>query len=151
MKTIVGVDPSTKTGFLQMSESGNVEVEEEIILPTGMKSTIAQIQNYARLIVQKIPENSIVCVEGFAFMAKGQSVSLLYGIGFAIRFELEDADLEYMEVTPTGLKLFVAGKGKGNCKKEVMIKEVFKRWGYEHDSNNVIDAYALAQYAISKI
>ena len=37
--------------------------------------------------------------------------------------------------------------GKGNAAKELMLKEVFRRWGYDTSSNDQADAYALARIA----
>lgn len=146
---IVGVDPSSNTGFVVMDELCKVQTEMEINLKSPMKASTEQILQYGRSIVHMIPDNSRICIEGFSLGSTGQAVSLMFAIGFAIRYELIDQGIDYLEVTPTGLKKFVAGTGKGNAKKEIIIKEVYKRWGYEHASNNVIDAYALARYAIS--
>ena len=44
---------------------------------------------------------------------------------------------------PGEIKKFVTGKG--NAKKELMLKEIYKRWGFETDNHNVADAYAIAQ------
>lgn len=45
--------------------------------------------------------------------------------------------------TPGQIKKFTTGKG--NAKKELMMKEVYKRWGFETDSHDVADAYAIAR------
>lgn len=141
----VGIDPSTKTGIVVLDEKHSVVLAEEIQLKDGMYSTIYQILDYGQQIADLVPQHSYVAIEGFALMAKGKSVSLLYGIGYAIRFNLIKKQ-NYFECPPTTLKKFVTGKG--NAKKENMIKDVYKRWSFEHESNNVIDAYALARYAI---
>jgi crossover junction endodeoxyribonuclease RuvC len=145
----VGIDPSMSTGVVIM-EHDEVIFAQEIVLKNGMKSTLTEILEYGRKVAGLVLPYSVVAIEGFAFSARGSAVSFQYAIGHAIRFALIDAGIPYLEPTPSALKLFVAGKGKGNCKKEIVIKEVYKRWGYEHDSNNVIDAYALCKYAIAK-
>jgi len=45
--------------------------------------------------------------------------------------------------TPPQIKKFVTGKG--NAKKELIIKEVYKKWGFETDNHNTADAYAVAR------
>ena len=45
------------------------------------------------------------------------------------------------------LKKFATGKG--NTKKEDTVLPIFKRWDFEHPSDNVRDAYVLAQIARS--
>jgi crossover junction endodeoxyribonuclease RuvC len=41
------------------------------------------------------------------------------------------------------MKKFVAGK---TFKKDETRLEVYKRWGYENKSNDLVDAYAIARY-----
>jgi crossover junction endodeoxyribonuclease RuvC len=41
------------------------------------------------------------------------------------------------------LKKFVAGKG--NVDKNVVLKEVFKRWQFDTDDDNIADAFVLMQ------
>ena len=43
------------------------------------------------------------------------------------------------------LKKFVTGKGNGP--KSVIIKGVYKKWGYDVDNDNLADAYGLARLA----
>jgi crossover junction endodeoxyribonuclease RuvC len=53
--------------------------------------------------------------------------------------------IPFIVIPPTSLKAYVTGKG--NAPKELMIREVFKKWKYEADDNNDSDAYALARVA----
>lgn len=48
-------------------------------------------------------------------------------------------------VAPMTLKKFVTGKG--NSPKDVMIKCVYQKWGFDTDSNDLADAYGLARLA----
>lgn len=88
-----------------------------------------------------------VCmVEGYAFGAKcareqlgewgGQVRLLAWELGWSI-----------VVVPPTVLKQFVTGKG--TAPKELMLLEVYKRWGYSAPENNAADAYALMQLALT--
>ena len=47
-------------------------------------------------------------------------------------------------VTPGEVKKFITGKA--NTKKELVLKEVFKRYAFDTDINDVADAYAIARY-----
>ena len=89
-----------------------------------------------------IPDDKIL-IEGFSYGSKGRGVSTQYGIGWAVRIAFHKNDIPYTEITPSGLKKFATGKG--NTKKENMILPIFKKWQYEHDSDNVRDAFVLAQ------
>lgn len=46
-------------------------------------------------------------------------------------------------VPPTTLKKFVTGKG--NAEKSLMIREVYKRWGFDAADDNQADAVGLLQ------
>ena len=67
------------------------------------------------------------------------------GIGWILRYVLYYAGVDFIEIPPTTLKKFATGKG--NAKKEDMILPIYKRYGFEDKSDNVRDAYVLAQIA----
>jgi crossover junction endodeoxyribonuclease RuvC len=90
-----------------------------------------------------IQPDDIICIEGFGFAS--QSGFLLGGIGWGIRMELYRRGIPYQEVSPNGLKKFT-GAGGTASKAEVAV-ETFKRWGFQCKSDNVTDAYVLAQIA----
>ena len=52
-----------------------------------------------------------------------------------------------MEIAPAQLKKFITGKG--NCKKDLMLKEIYKRWGVDFDDDDCADAYALVEFAMA--
>lgn len=141
----VGIDPSTATGLVELDGLGNVIRKEEVILDTGMFSTAAQIKDYGEKIVYSLPTDCLVCIEGFSFGSKGQGVSTQYGVGFAIRFALIERGMVWVESPPSQVKKFATGKG--NASKESMILPLYKHWNFEHDSDNVRDAFVLAQIA----
>jgi crossover junction endodeoxyribonuclease RuvC len=147
MTSFVGIDPSTKTGLVMLNEQGEAYYQQELILSTGIASTAKELKEYGESIVNIIPEKSIICIEGFSFGSKGQAVSTQYGVGFAIRFALVSRGIMYIEPTPGQVKKFASGKG--DTKKENLVLPIFKMWNFEHDSDNVRDAYIMAQMAKS--
>jgi crossover junction endodeoxyribonuclease RuvC len=62
-----------------------------------------------------------------------------------IRAELIRNGYTYIDVPPTSVKKFATGKG--NTKKDEMVLPIYKKWGFEHASDNVRDAFVLAQMA----
>lgn len=136
----VGIDPSTKTGVCVIDENGNVIDSVEITAtgkdPHRMMEIIASTMDM-------LEPNDQVCIEGFGFAS--QSGFLLGGIGWGIRMDMASRDIRYNEVAPAALKKFAGGKG--NAKKDELAVHIFKQWGYEHGSDNVRDAYVLAQIA----
>lgn len=137
----IGLDPSTKTGLVKLSESGNIIHQEEIT--SKVKSDPLRFIDLTDKILKYVRKGDRVVIEGFSYGSKGKGVSTQYGIGWVIRTELYKNDIEYIEVSPGGLKKFASGKG--NTSKDNMILPIFKRWGFEHDSDNVRDAFILAQ------
>ena len=96
-------------------------------------------------ITSQLEPNDIVTIEGFSYGSKGQGVSTQYGLGWIIRYFLYERGYKYIEVPPTSLKKFATGKG--TVKKDNMVLPIYKKWGFEHSSDNVRDAFVLAQMA----
>ncbi|WP_426453818.1 hypothetical protein ACP26L_15600 [Paenibacillus sp. S-38] len=138
MPRYVGIDPSTKTGLVVLDEDGEVwearELERIGENPERMHDLICQVG-------QLIQPEDRVAIEGFGFAS--QRGFELGGIGWGIRLNLYARDIRYIEVAPSQLKKFT-GAG-GTAAKEVVAVETYKRWGFQHKSNNVTDAFVLAQ------
>ncbi len=84
-----------------------------------------------------------IFIEGYSFMSRSRSVVDLAEIGGIIRMDLHDHGLHFTEIPPTVLKKFITGKG--NVKKDLILKEIYRRWGMDLDSHNLADAYALVK------
>lgn len=140
----IGIDPSTKTGIVILNEYGKPEVQKEIT--SKKKSDPQRFLDIAQQIERMlIWHDTPICIEGFSYGSKGKGVSTQYGIGWMIRAELVRNGYTYYDIPPSAVKKFATGKG--NVKKDAMVLPIFKHWGFEHDSDNVRDAYVLAQIA----
>lgn len=142
----VGIDLSTKTGLCILDEEGNVVTSIEMLTkklddPQRMMELAARIMKYLN------PETDKVVVEGFAFGAKGQGVSFQYGLGWIVREALILNGMNYVDVPPTSVKKFASNVG--NAKKDALVLPIYKKWGFEHESDNVRDAYILSRIAYS--
>lgn len=141
----IGIDPSTKTGFVALDKGGHILMAEEV---TGQgnkdpKRMVTLVDN----LMQRITKNDIICIEGFSYGSRGSGVDFQFGLGHAIRNAMFTSGIEFTVVAPSQLKKFATGKG--NTAKENMILPIYKRWGFENESDNVRDAYVLAQIARS--
>jgi Holliday junction resolvasome RuvABC endonuclease subunit len=87
----------------------------------------------------------VLMVEGYAYGAKC-SREALGELGGVFRMLAYERGWTIVVVPPTVLKLYVTGKG--TAPKEVMMLEVFKRWGYSAPENNAADAYALMRLGV---
>jgi crossover junction endodeoxyribonuclease RuvC len=92
-----------------------------------------------------IKQDDVICIEGFGFAS--QQAIQLGGIGWGIRMALTRRGFKYIEASPSQLKKFASGKG--NTKKDELAVHIYKSYGFENPSDNVRDAYVLAQIAFS--
>lgn len=137
----VGLDPSTKTGFVALDEHGEVLRAKEL---TGVgsqdpKRMITMIDD----IMAHIQKEDFIVIEGFGFAS--QQAIQLGGIGWGIRMALARRGYPYIDASPSQLKKFASGKG--NTPKDQLAVHIYKNFGFEHSSDNVRDAYVLAQIA----
>ena len=98
------------------------------------------------LLSSRVNHKSIdkVVLEGYAMSARNtSSLTTLCEIGGLVKNYLKVRDIPFIIAPPTVVKKFATGKG--NCKKDVVIKEVYKRWDFDTDNDNIADAYVLMQ------
>lgn len=150
MKRYIGIDPSTLAGLVELDQNGNIIQAFELQAPKVEEAGLPAELERIKWIVNKLDDaifgegtgwsNGVnIAIETFAYSAKGKFVAQMYGLGWILR----DVLTEYVDVTPSALKKFVSGKG--TMAKDVLGIEIYKRWGFEHPSDNVRDAYVLAQ------
>lgn len=84
-----------------------------------------------------------VAIEGYAFSQVNQAHAM-GELGGMIRMHLWESGIPFIEVGPMTLKKFVTGMG--NSKKNLMISNVLKKWGYDAKDDNDADSYSLAQF-----
>lgn len=117
--------------------------KEEIA--SNEKDDLDRFDEIAQKVKSLVNKTDKVTIEGFSYGSRGRGVSTQYGIGWILRYVLYYAGVDFIEIPPTTLKKFATGKG--NAKKEDMILPIYKRYGFEDKSDNVRDAYVLAQIA----
>jgi crossover junction endodeoxyribonuclease RuvC len=139
----VGIDPSSKTGLVIIDKQGNIINTQDVT--TKVKEDPQRFSDIAEKIIDELQPNDLIAIEGFSYGSKGKGVSFQYGLGWIIRHLLLERGYEYTEVPPTSVKKFATGKG--NTKKDEMVLPIYKKWGFEHTSDNVRDAFVLAQMA----
>ena len=155
MSLIIGIDPSlTSTGIVVLR--GN---KVELAVTTKNKPALGTIERvrliYERIVCvaesltdgEKWQAPDLIVIEGFSYGSKGRSVFDIAYLGWRIREELEwlkeQDNIPWLEVPPSQLKKFATGQGNAN--KEIILQQVYKRWGVEFSDNNQADAYVLAQ------
>lgn len=156
----VGIDPSTKTGVVALDEIGNVLTAKEI---TGIGDVDPKrVGTMTDYVMSFVPDSSIhVGIEAYAFSATGRGVSVQYSVGALIRDRLWRRRVKTVELNPHWIKKWLSidqfsgkakkegGEGKTRKKssdvKQEIIQGVKDRYGFHTDSDNIADAYVIAQ------
>ncbi|MFD1179650.1 hypothetical protein ACFQ3W_25585 [Paenibacillus puldeungensis] len=136
----IGIDPSTKTGLVILDRDGNILDTMEI---TAKGEDPARMADIIYKTINNLEQGDLIAIEGFGFAS--QSGFLLGGIGWGMRVGMYLGNIQYKEVAPAALKKFASGKG--NTKKDELAVHIFKHWGFESKSDNIRDAFVLAQIA----
>lgn len=161
---VIGIDPSISGTALVYINNGipkadylietskikqKVETQQDIILLKLKKLKKIYSQVYSLLDSIK-PD--VIAIEGYSYLGvrslTGQA-EVTAMILFAIDKYLwrENSKTILLSIQPTQLKKFITDKG--TAKKELMIKEIYKRFNFDTDNNNVADAFCLAKVAES--
>lgn len=146
---VLGLDPSTTTGWVFMdTKNGIVKCGECAPKYKGFMRVQWYYTQCQALLDQYEP--ALVVIEGYGF-ANHNSLALLVEIGTALRLagKHHPHACPWVEVSPGTLKKFVTGSG--TTKKNLMMLEIYKRWDFDTTSDNIADAYALAQMGVAML
>ena len=146
----IGVDPSLKeTGFVILDDKSNI-IHQDLIITKPVDgeiyTRITKIHNTLYKFA-KADKQNIWYIEGLSHNSKGRAILDIAGVHHVITVMLFRHFVNFKEIPPRSLKMWVGGKGKGNAKKDLMLLFVYKRWGIEFHNHNLADAYALARMA----
>jgi len=142
----VGIDPSiTSTGFVILDEEGAVVHAEAIRMPSKWgKSPVWLVARNQRTVIL-----SHIARSPSAVFSVAMEQPLLRGNGALERAGLFGVLVEalggVLAVAPSLLKKFATGDPF--AKKDAIRLRVFKRWSFEHESNDAVDAFVLAHMA----
>jgi Holliday junction resolvasome RuvABC endonuclease subunit len=87
--------------------------------------------------------DSQFCIEGLAYSRNDPSAQERAALWYRVVDDFDREGCKVIVCGPTALKKFVTGSGKGE--KEMMIREVYRRWKVEAKNNNEADAAGLLQ------
>lgn len=145
----VGIDPSISgTGIAILGCVPEVHGAPKARPDTGEGArewlhSVERAQWLAGWVCARTLPGDLVAIEGYGY--GGPGLAVLVELGALIRARLLDRGVRFIDVAPAALKKFACGKG--NAKKDEVRLAVYKRWGFEHASNDAVDAYALAKVA----
>ena len=145
MPVIMGIDPSlTSTGLVVLSNSEVISSETIEVKEKG----IARLLRLQDILSDRLTNFAadLVVIEGYAF-ARANQAHQMGELGGMIRMLLTTMRVSWIEVAPTQVKKFATGKG--NAAKDLILMNVYKRWGVEFESNDIADAYVLARIGLA--
>lgn len=149
----IGIDLSfTGTGLVTVDKNGQL-VDQKLIAtkPIGRNSSdvIVRVDGIRKCIMDYLESKKceLVSIEGFSFGSKGKALFEIAYLGYRVREDVIRKGILYIEPTPAQVKKFATGKG--NASKNIVMLEVYKRWGVEFGNDNLVDAYVLSQIARS--
>jgi len=152
----IGIDPSLSgTGLVIINSSKILHIK---LIETSPKEKL--IEKRFIFIMNSIFESlglyegkgyiiKSIYIEGLSFGSKGQGTTDLAALHHMIRTQLFIHGIQCEVVAPLELKKWAIGIS--SAPKNVMLKEVYKRWGKDWDADfyedNVNDGFAIAQYS----
>jgi crossover junction endodeoxyribonuclease RuvC len=140
-RAVVGIDLSlTATGIALFRGIDPTCHPATLSAPKGM-SGMERLDYLTNTVRSSCEFASIVVFEGLSYGSNDPSAQERAGLSFILRRELWLAGINFILVPPTTLKKFVTGKG--NAEKNLVLREVYKRWGVDAANDNEADAVGL--------
>lgn len=139
---VIGLDvSSTSTGVVVIDGNDKVLVADAW-KPKSSLCVIDRAIYMGEQLMSLLEQHEIAhaVVEGYGFSS--QSLAPQAETKGILKMVLRRMGVGWRNVAPTQLKKYVGGQQKEDVK-----LAVFKRWGFEHKSNDVVDAYVLARIA----
>jgi len=146
----VGMDPSFN-GFAIIVLDKDANIIEQKLVSSNTKSEVEdrllELEKEYKFVKNIICLRSVF-IEGPSYSSNGNFVLQMGALHYMIRIMLKTADINYKIIAPGTLKKFAAGDGR--AKKDLMLLNVYKKWGVEFDDDNLADAYSLARMALEE-
>ena len=146
----VGIDPSYNGFAIVILDKEGKIVEQKLLSSDSKKEVeerIIELETEFSFIPNILSLQSVF-VEGPSFSSNGAFALQMGALHYYLRIFLFKKNVNYKIIAPTTLKKFVTGKG--SAKKELMLLNVYKKWGMEFSDNNVADAYGLARMCLEE-
>ena len=152
-KLFVGIDPSlSHTGlfFIWGKQYQGLQIDSS---PKDFNHSIMRCNFIAQTIISLIEQKQkqlglqvgMICCEDYFTGRQPRAVIQLAQLGTMLRFHIMSKGFPLVVAAPKKLKKYVTSNG--NAPKNLMIKTVYKRWGYDVSTDNIADASGLANFA----
>lgn len=146
-QTTIGIDQSlNRSGLCVLGGTGNLIVSGLITPKFSLRSDKLIFIRKTLLDMFSKYNPSVVAMEDYSFATKGQAF-YLGELGGMIKLLFRQLGCTSYIIPPGLVKKFATGKG--NADKNLMLKEVYKRWHKDFDDDNTCDAFVIALLAQS--
>lgn len=146
MANFFGLDFAfANNGVVILDEDAKI-IRQDIIKTTNKQTDEKRLIHIRDYVASVVKDGDIVYIEGLSYNSVGTAKAQMSAVHYVIRLFLMEKGIKYKVIEPTVLKKFVTGKGQ--CKKNLILLKVFKKWGIEFDSDDLADAYSLARMAL---
>jgi crossover junction endodeoxyribonuclease RuvC len=140
---IIGIDQSlTSTGIVCLE---NDKIKNQFLISSEEKGVerLIEIKEKVKNILNNQRPN-IVVLEGYSFGSRGRATFSLGELGGILKVLITELNYRLYIVPSTTWKKFITDKG--NCKKDLVLMKVFKKYNVEFNDNNLCDAFCLAKF-----
>ena len=147
----VGLDMSlSSTGFC-IKRGEEITIETIKTTPRTCNNDLDRLEHIVNEIMARIPDDvRLICIEDYYVPQSraqfGAAINLV-SLGTLMRIALYNNGYPFYLPTASQLKKFATGKG--NVQKNIVLREVYKRWGVDAKDDNQADACTLAYMAES--
>lgn len=146
MANFFGLDFAfANNGVVILDEDAEI-IRQDIIKTTKKQTDEMRLIHIRDYVASAVKDEDVVYIEGLSYGSVGLAKAQMSAVHYVIRLLLLEKGIKYKVIEPTVLKKFVTGKGQ--CKKNLILLKVFKKWGIEFDSDDLADAYSLARMAL---
>jgi|WetSurSiteA1Bulk_404760.scaffolds.fasta_scaffold00070_33 crossover junction endodeoxyribonuclease RuvC len=149
MAKFIGMDFAfAKSGLAILDENANI-ISEGVIVTSPKHSDEERLIQILD-VLNKLDQTDIklVYLEGLSYGSQGRSVSQIGAVHYLTRIFLYKNKINYKIISPSELKKFITGKG--NAKKDLMLLNIYKKFGIAYEDDNLADAYSLARMALEE-
>ena len=146
---VIAIDPSlTCTGVVVLDMSGKVALQQSIETSSShsfivrANHIVTQICNTIYKFMGDVDHPIWIVREDFAYAASSSSDAVLKKLGGILEWEISKLPTKHSQllyIPIASIKKFATGKG--NAKKEVMMKECLKRFNFDGNADET-DAFA---------
>lgn len=143
----LGLDISISgTGLVLLDEEYNIYDKTKLSVSCQGIERLYHLEN---LLLKFLDDRSITfsCLEGPSYQSeKGQLFQLGEWAGI-VKLNLFKKGIDFIPAAPSQLKKYILGKALKGSRKELVILDIYKKYGEEIRDNDIADAYVLSRIA----